>query len=74
MDNLHAKPKRNLKIPEDSLKAKWSQEIKEEESVENHISKSLEWQIKSRKYYKKKRYTTLPEVYQKWYCQRKGSS
>ena len=54
MDNSYTKLERNLRIPEDLLKAKWSQEIKKEEFIENYISKSLEWQIKSRKYYKKK--------------------
>ena len=30
--------------------------------------------MKSRKYYKKDKYTILPETYQKWYCQQKGNS
>jgi len=53
---------RNLRIPKDLLKTKWLQEIKEEKPVKNHISKSLEWQVKSKKYYKKK--STL--YYQKY--------
>ena len=65
MDNSHTKPEENPKISKDLLKAKWLQEIKKEKPVENHISKSLEWQVKSRKYYKKEKYTMLPEVYQK---------
>jgi len=74
LDNLHAKPERNPRILKDSLRAKWLQEIKEEESVGNYISKLLEWQVKSKKYYKKEKYTTLPEVYWKWYYQRKDNS
>ena len=30
--------------------------------------------MKSRKYYQKDEYTTLPKVYWKWYCQREGNS
>ena len=30
--------------------------------------------MKSRKYYIKDQYTTLPEMYYKWYCQQKGNS
>jgi len=63
LDNSHIKPERNLKISEDLLKAKWSQEIKKEKPIKNCVSKSLEWQVKSRKYYKKEKYTILPEVY-----------
>ena len=54
MDNLHTKLERNLKILKDLLRAKWLQEIEEEEPVKNYINKSLEWQVKSKKYYKKK--------------------
>jgi len=63
LDNLHTKLERNLKILKDSLKAEWLQEIKEEEPVENCISKLLKWQVKSRKYYEKEKYTILPKVY-----------
>jgi len=42
LNNSHIKLERNLRIPKDSLRAEWSQEIKEEEPVGNHISKSLE--------------------------------
>ena len=63
MDNSYAKLEKNPKIPKDLLRAEWSQEIKEEKLVGNRISKLLKWQVKSRKYYKKEKYTMLSKVY-----------
>ena len=54
MDNSHIKPERNPKILKDLLRTEWLQEIKEEELVGNYINKLLKWQVKSKKYYKKK--------------------
>jgi len=54
-----------LKILEDLLKAKWLKEIEKEGFKIPKASGLLKWQIKSRKYYIKDKYTTLPEVYQK---------
>jgi len=74
LDNSYAKLERNLRILKDSPRAEWLQKIEKKESVKNCISKLLKWQVKSRKYYEKEKYTILPEVYWKWYCQRKGNS
>ena len=49
-------------------------EIKENEPKKPKASGLLKWQVKSRKYYIKDKYTILPETYQKWYCQQKGNS
>ena len=67
--------KGNLRIPKDLLRTKWSREIKGDLVLgELQTSRLLKWQVKSRKYYQKDEYTTLPEIYQKWYCQREGNS
>ena len=74
MDNSHTKLEGNPKILKDLLRAKWSQEIKEEKPVGNCINKLLKWQVKSKKYCEKEKYTTLPKAYWKWYHQKKGNS
>jgi len=37
-------------------------------------NKLLKWQVKSKKYYMKDKYTMLLEVYWKWHCQHKGNN
>ena len=59
----------NPKVLKDLLKAKWLKEIKEDNLKTLKTSGLLKWQIKSKKYYVKDKYTTLLEMYQKWYCQ-----
>ena len=50
---VHGKKlERDLRIPKNSLKAKWSKEIKEDlVPGESQTSRLLKWQVKSRKYY-----------------------
>ena len=57
----------NPRILKDLLKAEWLKEIKKDEPKRLKTNRLLKWQIKSRKYYIKDKYTTLPEVYRKWY-------
>ena len=56
---------RNLRVLKNLLKAEWLKEIKENEPEKPKASRLLEWQIKSKKYYVKDKYITLPEIYQK---------
>jgi len=65
-NKVHSKrPVKNLKVLENSLKAKWLKEIEEDEFEESKISGLLKWQIKSKKYYVKDKYTILPKAYWK---------
>ena len=57
----------NPRVPKDLLKAKWLKEIEEDEPEGLKTSRLLKWQVKSKKYYAKDKYTTLPETYWKWY-------
>ena len=59
---MHSKrPTQNPRIPKDLLRAKQLKEIKED--CFKTVNGLLKWQMKSKKYYVKDKYTTLPETY-----------
>ena len=67
---MHSKKlTQNPKILKDLLKAEWLKKIEEDCSKIPKINGLLKWQVKSKKYYIKNKYTILPETYQKWYYQ-----